>query len=85
MSLLDLFHALMLPSGNDAACVLAWFFGLLEAQVVSAKKHVPLAAPLRAPSPFDPNIILTIYSNAVNASKGNTNHSHNNINEGESD
>lgn len=30
LCLFDLFHALMLPSGNDAACVLASFFGSLE-------------------------------------------------------
>lgn len=27
LTLNDLFHGLMLPSGNDAALALAWFFG----------------------------------------------------------
>ena len=27
ISILDLYYALMLPSGNDAACVLAFYYG----------------------------------------------------------
>jgi D-alanyl-D-alanine carboxypeptidase len=42
IKLFDLFHALMLPSGNDAACVLSSFFGSLESTSIRLKKLAPL-------------------------------------------